>query len=567
MFSIHVDLLTGRYCATRHNDRTAVEWPPHPQRLFSAMVAAWADADAPDDDEEHALLWFETIGSPDITCSEAWERRPVISYVPVNDAAVAKDLATGYGRHMSALLALDKAIASADTKAIAKAERAVAAVTAKLRSDSAAAAAVRPGESDKTAATALQVLPDRRNRQARVFPVAIPDDPHIRYSWPAACPPTRVAGVLDDLLARVHRIGHSSTFVSCRITTDAPTDAATLVPRSDGEESLRVPGPGLLLELRRAYEASNNGTEPRVLPSRAATYGRPHPTTNLRPCSVLSGDWIVLEDLDGRCLPVHRSVEMSTAVRDALMAHAQDPPSELISGHEPIRPTAAPTRPPAFDTTRTPPLQRPHLAILPLPFVGTTHADASIFGVALAIPAGTADEQRRQLVDALDHWLRDNPDRRHMKLTLRGGRVVRLRQVGGDGPTTLRSSTWCRPSGTWATVTPIALDRHPGNIRDRNPRRRSRALSEAEATIASACSHLGLPEPIEVAVDLDPFVTASPPVRAYPPFRSGSGPVRALVHARISFGELIDGPVVLGAGRYRGLGLCAPVPSRTGLLR
>ena len=48
MFAIAIELLAGRYTATRFNDRAEPEWPPHPARLFSAMVAAWADSDDPD---------------------------------------------------------------------------------------------------------------------------------------------------------------------------------------------------------------------------------------------------------------------------------------------------------------------------------------------------------------------------------------------------------------------------------------------------------------------------------------------------------------------------------------
>ena len=47
-FGIEVNFLTGRFVATCHNDRRQPEWPPHPARLFSALVAAWADADEPD---------------------------------------------------------------------------------------------------------------------------------------------------------------------------------------------------------------------------------------------------------------------------------------------------------------------------------------------------------------------------------------------------------------------------------------------------------------------------------------------------------------------------------------
>ena len=43
MIAIEVELLTGRYVATSFNDRRVPEWPPHPARLFSALVATAAE--------------------------------------------------------------------------------------------------------------------------------------------------------------------------------------------------------------------------------------------------------------------------------------------------------------------------------------------------------------------------------------------------------------------------------------------------------------------------------------------------------------------------------------------
>src|SRR5690606_20928581 len=50
MIAIDVEFLTGRYIATSYNDRSRAEWPPHPARLFSALVAAWAGDDEPDEE-------------------------------------------------------------------------------------------------------------------------------------------------------------------------------------------------------------------------------------------------------------------------------------------------------------------------------------------------------------------------------------------------------------------------------------------------------------------------------------------------------------------------------------
>lgn len=59
MLAIEIELLTGRYAATAHNDRGRGEWPPHPARFYSALVAAFHDNDNADQAERAALLWLE----------------------------------------------------------------------------------------------------------------------------------------------------------------------------------------------------------------------------------------------------------------------------------------------------------------------------------------------------------------------------------------------------------------------------------------------------------------------------------------------------------------------------
>lgn len=550
MFAVGIDLLTGRYCASRHNDRTAPEWPPHPLRLYAAMVAAWADADEPDPTEADALRWYEALGAPAISCSGASERQPVVAFVPVNDAAVAADRSTLYRKQADALAAIRAADEAGDPKAAAKAVKALDAATTKAKAGSASAVATKPAESADTARAALGVLPDLRGRQARVHPVAIPDDPHVELSWPDAQPDQSTSDVLDEVLRRVHRIGHSSTFVSCRVV-DEPAPPR-LVPDPAGDTPIRVTGPGLLSELQRTHAASRSGTEPRVLPYRPATY---RSLDGHRPATLSSAfgqRWIVLRVDGRRNLPLRRVAEVSAAVRHALMHHAADPPPPLITGHQ---------RAADGSGARTGPLQRPHLAIVPLPFVGTIHGNGAILGVALIVPPNSADDEVAQLHHALTAWAADSGDGT-LPLLLAGGHRVPLQVDDTPDIATLQPNRWCRASVAWATVTPIALDRHPGDLRHRDPRRRRRAEDAACATVAAACHHVGLPQPAGITVDVDAVIAGSVRATAMPPFHSGSGPQRALVHARITFAEPVAGPVVLGAGRYRGMGLCLPVASR-----
>src|SRR5205823_3406568 len=114
-------------------------------------------------------------------------------------------------------------------------------------------------------------------------------------------------------------------------------------------------------------------------------------------------------------------------------------------------------------------------------------------------------------------------------------------------PYTLRPLTYAGPSVRWATVTPVVLDHYP--------RRRLRP----EDVVAEACVRAGLPCPAEVAVGHSPALPGVPHSRSFPalPARP-SRPPRPLTHAVLSFDRPVRGPVLIGAGRYLGYGLCRP---------
>ena len=60
MFALAVEFLTGRYVATAFNDRERAEWPPHPARVFSALVATHFEE--PEPPARAALEWLEQQG-------------------------------------------------------------------------------------------------------------------------------------------------------------------------------------------------------------------------------------------------------------------------------------------------------------------------------------------------------------------------------------------------------------------------------------------------------------------------------------------------------------------------
>ena len=144
----------------------------------------------------------------------------------------------------------------------------------------------------------------------------------------------------------------------------------------------------------------------------------------------------------------------------------------------------------------------------------------------------------------------------------RTGEMRLERVVDGDPRTTLDPVTWTRASRRWASVTPVALDENPGDLASRDPRVAAQAAEKAESSVARACERIGLPAPAWVQVMRRSLFDAAPPAKAFTPFpRGGSGRSfkRVCVHVEVLFTKAVEGPVVLGAGRYFGLGLCRAV--------
>jgi len=571
MFAIAVELLSGPYTATAFNDRSETEWPPHPARLFSAMTALWADADEPDPVERSALEWLETQPPPGVACSEARRRQVVTHFVPVNDAtALVRNMARSYTRVADARAAMSAAQQSGDDRAIKRAQAALAKAEAAAISDGRRAGSSTGNESAGVVANALEVLPENRGKQGRTYPTVIPDDPTIWFVWPDATPSQQHREALDRVLSRVGRLGHSSTLVSCRSASSAPEP--TWVADAAAQERLRVPRHGLLDRLELAH-ASHGGSEPRLLPAAMIGYSRRSAPAPVPASPLLGGDWIVLGLPDRPSLPAVRVLDVARATRGALLRHGEQPPPAVLSGHQPRRADDA-------DGAVTPPLEGPHLAVVPLPNAGHRHSNGTILAVALVLPADCRDDDRAAVERAVQAW-----SDAEFGLAVPGlNTALRLevlavdRAPGGDLPwlrsdlssrrrTTARSY-WCREASRWLTVTPIALDRFPGDLRDRRPSHRERAEAEARAAISRACALAGLPGEPNVTIRLDSPLTglpAAPSGRSgdrkawrYPGFRTGGGTPRACVHAEIEFDEPVRGPVLIGAGRYFGYGLCLP---------
>ncbi|MGP4021003.1 type I-G CRISPR-associated protein Csb2 [Saccharopolyspora sp. 5N708] len=206
-----------------------------------------------------------------------------------------------------------------------------------------------------------------------------------------------------------------------------------------------------------------------------------------------------------------QSGALAACLRKAVMSRVPNPLPPEVSGH-------------SADN-------RPHLAYLPLLDAGHPEARTEVLGVGLLFPV-----ERPDLVDKVTAALGDS-----FELHLAGVRLP-LRRGEGSGP--LNPQWWTRPSRCWATVTPMVLDRFSGTGKE-------------EVEIRRACVHKGLPGPAAVTISRDPLVSGGAHLGRGDLARRERTP-RPFTHARLEFPDPVAGPVLLGAQRYLGMGLCVP---------
>lgn len=559
MFALAIDLLSGRYVATEYNDRDQAEWPPHPARIFSALVSAWAEGEpetAVGEEELDALHWLETLSPPLIYATasrHAGHRTVVPVFVPVNDASIVAN--TDRSKLETAEGSLRAAV---DAKSRTKLEKEVARLSKKLIEDSRRAIAVPAKFGKSEPAAAARLLPEWRTRQPRTFPGVTPEEPVIALVWEDVVPEEVVSRALERLCTRVVRLGHSSTPVLLRMLSQPELDPIVsrterFAPDEDnGECVVRWVSPGQTARLRAAF-AMHHETEPRVLPARFVRYAEGVAAVReaeLR--SVFDRELIVFARVGGPRLSTLSTVGVTQQFRRALISAAEQPVSELLSGH---RADGSPS-------------DRPHVAIFPLPFVGHPHSDGAILGIGVALPAECEEHQRKAVLKAigrLEAQSGGDDDSAVIKLLLGRAGTLELERVvwGASTRKGLRPDHWTVSSRRWASVTPVALDRNPGNLHDSDFAKRKSAFAEATEAIRVAVGRVA-PEAARVLRDVDVVRscvlpgTAKP--RNFPRYPVNTArPQRVLVHVRLEFGKPVAGPIIIGAGRYQGLGLFLPV--------
>jgi CRISPR-associated protein Csb2 len=521
MMTLGIHYLTGCAVATDRTMSDRPEFPPHFGRVFMALAATYFETRG-DKEERAALEWLETARAPSIQAGDGYPRRAsggsryevVKTYVPVND---------------------------------------------KLDADA-------------------RTFPVPRSRQSRSFPTMRLRDPFVYLKWDSSIP-GHLRGAMERLCNKVTRIGHSSSLVQMWVA-DGTVAADTEWQPSNGISDLRmrVAEPGTLAYLEHAFNAkaieeysqlsealeTATGKRRKEIKTLLQRFPKEGPTSR-RPLLTGWQGYTKLSKLDEKCpiqlgpfdpnliiltrkteqrvLGMEATLQLASALRDAAMKAVGQNVPEWLNGHQPDgRPSL-----------------KPHAAFFPLPFVGAKYADGHIMGLAMAFPreieahGETKEGTLRRVIGSL--LFRENGEEKTIRLWRNNGSEPLWewdleREARDYPPVTLRANTWTGPSTKWASVTPVVLHHYP----------KRRRTNDVERILLEAFESAGLPRPVEMRVQPVSVFEGASHVKSMPEFAEGGEKLcRYQVHVVVRFSSRMEGPVLVGRGRFRGYGLLRPV--------
>lgn len=505
MTVLGIRYLTGHSVATNLAVPREPEWPPHPGRVFMAMVATYFETRG-DSREREALEWLEQAGDPAVRASDDEPRSFVETYVPVNDKPL-------------------------------------------------------------------------RGRQPRSFPTTRPDHDCVYLIWNSQVP-YELRGALAQLCNKVTRIGHSSSLVQMWLADNAEDIGAEWQPcDADFDQQMRVAEPGTCAYLEKAFNQDAieryqqliesiekvKGKQRNTLKKEISELfpeGQPRATRPKLPRwrgytragaqkaqdEVRGGPFdpnliVLMRNDESRVLGLETTLQLTSALRDAAMKAAGEDVPEWLSGHQP---DGSPT-------------MKPHVAFLALPFVGAKYADGHVMGLAMAIPRDldqqgeTRDAALRRTIGPM--LFRKTGDEKIVRLWRKHVWKWELeREKREYPPLALRAKTWTGPAREWASVTPVVLHHYPKRNRK----------GDVQRILSQAFDSAGLPTPAQVSVQPVSLFEGVGHARSVPEFtEGGENFCRYQVHVVVTFPVLVEGPVLVGRGRFRGYGLFRPVEAHS----
>ena len=503
----HALLLTLRFHDGRYHG--AEDWPPSPARLFQALVAGVARGAALEPDDVEALKWLESLDPPAIAASTMRDGQRYQNFVPNNDLD-----AVGGDPGRIGEIRVDKLI--------------------------------RP----------------------RLFDAAIP----LLYRWRFENDTDGQARTLVKIAERLYQLGRGVDMAWAQAEVLDIEEAERRLDEHGGtlhrptESNSGVlqacPGPGSLKSLIERYKAMGKRFRPRNTGKKTQYAFNQPPKPHFRQIAYDSPAARLLYDLrdlaktsEFKPWTLTGIVRLTETVRDRtaerLTAALPDKAAciERVFGR--VRDLSAADK-----------AQR--IRIAPLPSIGHPNAESSIRRVLIEIPPNCplpVDDLKWAFAglhlgsDQKTGEIRD--DSLPMLIEADDWRMPDHYGVGRNGKQTFH---------LWRTVTPAALPERAARRRIDPARRNETAKggrerleeeTRAAGAVRQALRHAGIETAVAaVRVQREPFHAKGARAEAFA--RDTRFSKHRLWHVEVAFTAPREGPVLIGDGRYLGLGLMAP---------
>jgi CRISPR-associated protein Csb2 len=395
-----------------------------------------------------------------------------------------------------------------------------------------------------------------------VSPILFDADDACLYAW-RFVEGEHHAQALCSLAERLHTLGRGvdAAFAQARVCDWDEAEAylsnqgrgvARPAHTGDPQRDPLCPMPGSLDSLRRRHAVTARKLteqredrsmitlfrQPPKAQSRAVAYDRP-------PVRLLFELRSSSDSERFRSLPLEKAATVAVAVRDMVSARLTDALPGRVSEIETI----------IVGRTATPADISRRIRFAPLPSIGHAYTDTAIRRVLVEIPydspIGKDDIAWAMSGQALPGF--DDIDR----VT---GEVTETLLVEADDQTMLRYYGIGRASRRWRSMTPVALPDPWRKGRMTGPER-ARGERQAIASVVTALRHAEVPcRGVDIRVQREPFHRKGARADTFKLDRALKLDRFAgrLLHVDVTFPEPVRGPLVIGDGRFLGLGLMAP---------
>jgi CRISPR-associated protein Csb2 len=494
-------LISVRFHEGRYHGR--LDWPPSPARLFQALVAGVVQDDMLPEEDRRALLWFEKLEPPVIAAPPMRAGQAFRNYVPNNDL----DAVGGDPMRVSEIRApkfIRPFLFDAETSLL----------YAWMFDDTLEA---------QTNAQRICAIAERLYQLGRGIDMA--------WAWGEVLPPKEA---------------EARTLAGSRILhrpSNGAGGAPLPVPLTGSFDSLVLRHKKMRVRFQTPSDSKPSKKEPNRV------FAQP-PQPRFRQVAYDSPPKRLLFDLLGERAPwrLDRIVELTERVRDRA---AQRLKEKMPEKADTIYRTFVGRR----NASQADKVAR--LRITPLPSIGHQLADQAIRRVLVEIPANCpirADDVEWAFSGLL-------------VVSNEGEILCELATAAELGMLAHYSVEGEAPALVWRTVTPAALPQQAARRRIDPARRRRETKGGAEradedskavSAVIQALRHAGMSaRPLSVRVQREPFERKGARAEAFAPGTRFAK--EQLWHVEISFAAGVGGPLILGDGRYLGLGLMEPV--------